>query len=196
MTATPRIYGQSAKIKASEKDAILCSMDDPKLYGEEFYRVNFSYAVDHGLLTDYKVLVLTVNEGDLPDNVLNDIKDTSKKELNFDDTTKLIGIVNGLSKIIRGDDSTTWNADPTVMHRAIAFCSSIGNKLSPGTSVNTAEVLPKICEKYRDSLAPEERNRVVEISARHIDGSMNSQMRNEQLSWLADENIGGVNAVF
>ena len=124
MTATPRIYGQSAKIKASEKDAILCSMDDPKLYGEEFYRVNFSYAVDHGLLTDYKVLVLTVNEGDLPDNVLNDIKDTSKKELNFDDTTKLIGIVNGLSKIIRGDDSTTWNADPTVMHRAIAFCSS------------------------------------------------------------------------
>ena len=191
MTATPRIYGQSAKIKASEKDAILCSMDDPKLYGEEFYRVNFSYAVDHGLLTDYKVLVLTVNEGDLPDNVLNDIKDTSKKELNFDDTTKLIGIVNGLSKIIRGDDSTTWNADPTVMHRAIAFCSSIGNKLSPGTSVNTAEVLPKICEKYRDSLAPEERNRVVEISARHIDGSMNSQMRNEQLSWLADENIGG-----
>ena len=191
MTATPRIYGQSAKIKASEKDAILCSMDDPKLYGEEFYRVNFSYAVDHGLLTDYKVLVLTVNERDLPDNVLNDIKDTSKKELNFDDTTKLIGIVNGLSKIIRGDDSTTWNADPTVMHRAIAFCSSIGNKLSPGTSVNTAEVLPKICEKYRDSLAPEERNRVVEISARHIDGSMNSQMRNEQLSWLADENIGG-----
>lgn len=37
MTATPRLYGQSAKIKASEKDAILCSMDDPKLYGEEFF---------------------------------------------------------------------------------------------------------------------------------------------------------------
>lgn len=73
MTATPRLYGQSAKIKASEKDAILCSMDDPKLYGEEFFRVNFSYAVEHGLLTDYKVLVLTVNEDDLPDNILSDI---------------------------------------------------------------------------------------------------------------------------
>lgn len=106
MTATPRLYGQSAKIKASEKDAILCSMDDPKLYGEEFFRVNFSYAVEHGLLTDYKVLVLTVNEDDLPDNILSDIKDPNNVELNFDDTSKLIGIVNGLSKIIRGDKNT------------------------------------------------------------------------------------------
>lgn len=49
MTATPRLYGESAKIKASEKDCILCSMDDKTLYGEEFYRVNFSYAVQNGL---------------------------------------------------------------------------------------------------------------------------------------------------
>lgn len=190
MTATPRLYGQSAKIKASEKDAILCSMDDPKLYGEEFFRVNFSYAVEHGLLTDYKVLVLTVNENDLPENVLTDIKSPEKKELNFDDTSKLIGVINGLSKIIRGDKNVTWDADPTIMHRAIAFCSAIGDAQTPGTSVNTAKVLPAICEKYRNSISAEERERVVEIQARHIDGSMNSQTRNEQLSWLAEENIG------
>lgn len=190
MTATPRLYGQSAKIKASEKDAILCSMDNPKLYGEEFFRVNFSYAVEHGLLTDYKVLVLTVNENDLPENVLTDIKSPEKKELNFDDTSKLIGVINGLSKIIRGDKNVTWDADPTVMHRAIAFCSAIGDAQTPGTSVNTAKVLPAICEKYRDSISAEEREHVVEVQARHIDGSMNSQTRNEQLSWLAEENIG------
>ena len=51
MTATPRLYGESAKIKASEKDCILCSMDDKVLYGEEFYRVNFSYAVQNGSST-------------------------------------------------------------------------------------------------------------------------------------------------
>ena len=146
--------------------------------------------VEHGLLTDYKVLVLTVNEDDLPDNILSDIKDPNNVELNFDDTSKLIGIVNGLSKIIRGDKHATWDADPTVMHRAIAFCSAIGNNHSPGTSVNTAEVLPTICEKYRDSISTEEREHVVEVQARHIDGSMNSQARNEQLAWLADENIG------
>lgn len=190
MTATPRLYGSSAKIKASEKDAILCSMDDEKLYGQEFFRVNFSYAVEHGLLTDYKVLVLTVNEDDLPGDILKDIKDPNNTELNFDDTSKLIGVINGLSKIIRGDNRVTWDNDPCVMHRAIAFCSSIGNAASPGTSVNTSQVLPRICEKYRDTLDIEEREHVVEVSARHIDGSMNSQTRNEQLAWLAEENIG------
>lgn len=190
MTATPRLYGSSAKIKASEKDAILCSMDDEKLYGQEFFRVNFSYAVEHELLTDYKVLVLTVNEDDLPGDILKDIKDPNNTELNFDDTSKLIGVINGLSKIIRGDNRVTWDNDPCVMHRAIAFCSSIGNAASPGTSVNTSQVLPRICEKYRDTLDIEERGHVVEVSARHIDGSMNSQTRNEQLAWLAEENIG------
>lgn len=190
MTATPRLYGSSAKIKASEKDAILCSMDDEKLYGQEFFRVNFSYAVEHGLLTDYKVLVLTVNEDDLPGDILKDIKDPNNTELNFDDTSKLIGVINGLSKIIRGDNRVTWDNDPCVMHRAIAFCSSIGNAALPGTSVNTSRVLPHICEKYRDTLDIEERGHVVEVSARHIDGSMNSQTRNEQLAWLAEENIG------
>lgn len=189
MTATPRLYGSSAKIKASEKDAILCSMDDEKLYGDEFFRVNFSYAVEHGLLTDYKVLVLTVNEDDLPGEVLKDIKDPNNTELNFDDTSKLIGVINGLSKIIRGDNRVTWDNDPGVMQRAIAFCSYIGNAASPGTSVNTSMVLPKICEKYRDSIDPEEREHVVEVSARHIDGSMNSQERNAQLAWLADDQI-------
>lgn len=191
MTATPRLYGSSAKIKASEKDAILCSMDDEKLYGQEFFRVNFSYAVEHGLLTDYKVLVLTVNEDDLSGDILKDIKDPNNTELNFDDTSKLIGVINGLSKIIRGDNRVTWDNDPCVMHRAIAFCSKIDDKIQPaGTSKNTAKVLPTICERYRDSIDPDEREHVVEVSARHIDGSMNSQTRNEQLAWLAEDNIG------
>jgi len=189
MTATPRLYGENAKAKASEKDAALCSMDDTALYGDEFFRVNFSYAVEHGLLTDYKVLVLTVNEDDLPENVLKNIKDPNNTELNFDDTSKLIGVINGLSKIIRGDNRVTWDNDPCVMQRAIAFCSAIGDAKSPGTSVNTSLVLPKICETYRDSIDPEEREHVVEVSARHIDGSMNSQTRNEQLAWLAEDNL-------
>lgn len=190
MTATPRLYGDSAKSRASEKDAILCSMDDEALYGKEFFRVNFSYAVENGLLTDYKVLVLTVNEKDLPKNIAAEIKDPSRKELDFDDTSKLIGIINGLSKIIRGDKGTTWAADPVIMRRAIAFCSKIDDRRHPaGTSRNTATVLPEICDKYRESAKPEERGHIVEVSARHIDGSMNSQMRNELLAWLAEDNL-------
>ena len=41
MTATPRLYSDDIKSKASQAEAILCSMDDPKLYGEEIYRIGF-----------------------------------------------------------------------------------------------------------------------------------------------------------
>lgn len=188
MTATPRLYGESAKVKASEKDCILCSMDDKALYGEEFYRVNFSYAVQNGLLTDYKVLVLTVGENDMPDNIKRDITDTTT-ELNFDDTSKLIGVINGLSKMIQGDDHRTWNADPHMMRRAVAFCSSIDKSASRAgiASKYVASVLPQISEKYDKNLDAESLSHTVSITAEHIDGSMNSQERNGILQWLADE---------
>lgn len=188
MTATPRLYGESAKVKASENDCILCSMDDKALYGEEFYRVNFSYAVQNGLLTDYKVLVLTVGENDVPDNIKRDITDTTT-ELNFDDTSKLIGVINGLSKMIQGDDHRTWDADPHMMRRAVAFCSSIDKSASrTGTaSKYVASILPQISEKYNKNLDAESLLHTVSITAKHIDGSMNSQERNGILQWLAEE---------
>ena len=186
MTATPRLYGESAKIKASEKDCILCSMDNKALYGEEFYRVNFSYAVQNGLLTDYKVLVLTVSEDDVPQNIKRDITDTTT-ELNFDDTSKLIGVINGLSKMVRGDDHRTWDADPRMMRRAVAFCSAIGNENKAGTSKYIASVLPRISRKYEENLDAESLSHTVSVATKHIDGSMNSQERNEILQWLADE---------
>lgn len=188
MTATPRLYGESAKIKASEKDCILCSMDDKALYGEEFYRVNFSYAVQNGLLTDYKVLVLTVSEDDVPENIRRDVTDTTT-ELNFDDTSKLIGVINGLSKMIQGDDHRTWDADPHMMRRAVAFCSSIDRSASRTgiASKYVASVLPQISEKYDENLDEESLSHTVSVATKHIDGSMNSQERNGILQWLADE---------
>ena len=186
MTATPRLYGESAKIKASEKDCILCSMDDKAIYGEEFYRMNFSYAVQNGLLTDYKVLVLTVSEDDVPANIKQDITN-STTELNFDDTSKLIGVINGLSKMIHGDDHRTWDADPCMMRRAVAFCSAIGNETKAGTSKYVASVLPRISGKYEENLDSENLSHTVSVTTRHIDGSMNSQERNGILQWLAEE---------
>ena len=62
MTATPRIYDDASKTKAGEANAVLASMDDEALYGPEFHRLGFGEAVERGLLTDYKVLVLAVDE--------------------------------------------------------------------------------------------------------------------------------------
>src|SRR5699024_12711234 len=96
-TATPRIYGESAKKKADEKSVIIADMADEKIYGEEFYRIGFGDAIRKGILTDYKVMVLAVDE----DSVFRGFQEMiSKKEseIGFDDVTKIIGCWNGLAK--------------------------------------------------------------------------------------------------
>lgn len=187
MTATPRLYGENARIKASKNDCVLCSMDDETLYGQEFYRVNFSYAVQNGILTDYKVLVLTVSEDMIPADLMKQVKDLNAKELNYDDTGRLIGVINGLSKKILGDKGVTWDADPRLMRRALAFTHKIGRKDEPGTSRNIEHVLPRVSALYNETLSDEERKNVVHICARHVDGSMGATERNAALAWLAEE---------
>ena len=187
MTATPRLYGENARIKASKNDCVLCSMDDETLYGQEFYRVNFSYAVQNGILTDYKVLVLTVSEDMIPADLMKQVKDLNAKELNYDDTGRLIGVINGLSKKILGDKGVTWDADPRLMRRALAFTHKIGRADEPGTSRNIEHVLPRVSALYNETLSDEERKNVVHIKARHVDGSMGATERNAALAWLAEE---------
>ncbi|MBF1461720.1 MAG: DEAD/DEAH box helicase [Prevotella pallens] len=197
MTATPRLYKESHKVKAAENDDLLCSMDDEAIYGKEFYRLSFNNAVSKGLLTDYKVLVLTVNEDDLPPSLANNIKaqytaaskDEKLKELNYDDATKLIGCINGLSKRIKGDNGITRAQDPVKMKRAVAFCQTIDpTKSNPNaSSTQIAGYFHSVCEQYRDSLTEDERQDVVNIYAQHVDGSMDANTRNEKLSWLKAE---------
>src|SRR5690606_21902300 len=96
MTATPRIYGDSAKSKAQEASAELASMDDPSLFGEELHRIGFGEAVSKSLLTDYKVLVLAVDESYVAKTFQKQL--ASKSELNLDDATRITGCWNGLEK--------------------------------------------------------------------------------------------------
>ncbi len=191
MTATPRLYNSNAKVQATQKDCLLCSMDDKSLYGEEIHRVNFSYAVQNGLLTDYKVFVLTVGEDDVPKNIAARITNPEMTEYNFDDTSKLIGVINGLSKIMQGDEGKTWEADPKIMRRAVAFCNATGktgkSKNQPGTSVVVTKTLPIVSRLLDQNLNEVDYHRVASVDCRHIDGSMNSQERNEIMQWLRDD---------
>ena len=124
MTATPRLYNDETKSKAAQAEAILCSMDDKELYGEEIYRIGFGEAVERNLLTDYKVLILTLNDKDVPPAVQRMIAD-GETEINTDDASKLIGTINALSKQFLGDEGITKASDPEPMRRAVAFCANI-----------------------------------------------------------------------
>lgn len=177
MTATPRLYSDDIKSKAAQAEAVLCSMDDPKLYGEEFYRIGFGEAVEKDLLTDYKVLILTLSDKDVPPAVQKMIAD-KESEINTDDASKLIGCINALSKQFLGDDDKTKNSDPSPMRRAVAFCQSIAVSRKITATFNTAT------DAYLSSLPGEKKEKMVSVASQHIDGTMSAPNRDELLSWL------------
>ncbi len=201
MTATPRLYSANIKVRAKENERVdvLCSMDDETTYGEEFHRLTFNDAVSRGLLADYKVLVLTVSEDDIPESIRTNIKNKYNKakekerlsELNFDDATKLIGCINGLSKRIKGDNGITKEQDPLIMRRAVAFCQTINpSKSNPSfASTNLAKYFGAVSKEYKSTLREDEYKDVVNVKARHIDGSMDANTRNELVAWLKEDSV-------
>ncbi len=180
MTATPRLYSDDAKSKAAQAEAILCSMDDTKLYGEEIYRIGFGEAVERDLLTDYKVLILTLSDKDVPPAVQKMISD-EENEINTDDASKLIGCINALSKQILGDEGIIKSTDPEPMRRAVAFCSSIAVSKKITATYNTAT------DAYISSLPAEKKEQMVSLASKHIDGTMSAPERDDLLGWLKSD---------
>ncbi len=187
MTATPRIYGEGVKAKAKEIDAELCSMDNIDYFGEEFYRIGFGKAVEHHLLSDYKVLILTVHEESIPkafQKALSKLGDA--KEIPADEVMKLAGCINALSKAtIVQDTALVKEIDPEPMRRAVAFCQSIKNSKALTAAFNAGK------EIFYEQLTPEEQKALVDVTADHVDGTMSALTREEKLTWLKSAGRSG-----
>lgn len=179
MTATPRLYRDEAKQKAKEVEAYLCSMDDPAIYGEEIYRIGFGKAVDKNLLSDYKVLILTISDKEVSP-ILKKIQEASEnpKEISTDDVSKLVGCINALSKRMLIDKGLLKDSDPNPMHRAVAFCQNIKISKKISHLLNIGK------DEFYNTLSPQARAETVSIEADHVDGSMSAPIREQKLSWL------------
>jgi predicted helicase len=183
MTATPRLYDVEAQSKAAKNDVPLWSMDNEAYFGKEIHRIGFGEAVERGLLTDYKVIILTLNDKDVPPAVQKMIAN-DKAEIKTDHLTKLIGTVNALSKQFLGNESIKVEGDESPMKRAVAFCGSIANSNEIATSYNLAS------ENYLESLPEEKKKKMVTVQAQHMDGTMAAPQRDQMLSWLKEETQG------
>jgi predicted helicase len=186
MTATPRIYDESVKAKADEHSAEITSMDDETKYGPEFHRLSFGEAVERGLLTDYKVLVLTVDEEMVAAPLQGQLAG-GEGELRLDDATKIVGCWNGLAKRAgKTPDGQGFAPGEAPMRRAVAFAKDIA------TSKQVSELFPKVVEAYREMLSDSqdegvdinETNLDLAVQVRHVDGTFNALERNRELQWL------------
>lgn len=79
MTATPKVYRKKEKERAEAVEDTLYSMDDENIFGERFYTLTFGEAVERKLLTDYKVLVLTIDSRQVSGKLLDELKEAREK---------------------------------------------------------------------------------------------------------------------
>ncbi len=195
MTATPKVYSESSKAKAKEKDNVIYSMDDEEIFGEEIYTLHFSKAIALDLLTDYKVIILAVRKENLSGVTNNVNKKISqlkaegtkldKKLINNEFVCKIIGTHKGLAKqdlIVldeknKEDHNLQNQYDTAPSQRAINFCKSIN------TSKNIKDSFETIMECYDEELKKKSFKNL-KISIDHIDGTMNCKDRLEKLEKL------------
>lgn len=164
-TATPRVYGDAAKQKAEEMSVVIADMSDKELYGEEFYRIGFGDAIRQNILTDYKVMVLAVDEQMIA-RQFQQMLANKDSELEFDDITKIIGCWNGLVR--RASNSDIALGAP--MKRAIAFTGTIRE------SKLITDMFAHVVDQYlyQDTEDTEDTEHQYQIQIDHADGSMNA----------------------
>lgn len=174
MTATPRIYGTETKKKAEDKGAVIASMDDSALYGEELFRLGFGEAVSQNLLTDYKVLVLTVSESKVAREFAEQLAQDG--DLNIGDAARIMGCWNALAKY--SIDPEDFSQDPEPMKTAVAFAANIA----------ASKRFARACDSLSQELSARSGHSggpSIPVLAKHVDGQMNMMQRENLLAWLA-----------
>ena len=174
MTATPKVYAASARDKANQVQAALYSMEDESDFGPVLYELRFGDAIEKDLLSDYKVIILTVPEGLVAKSVH---KALSEGELDLTDAGKLLGCWRALAK---ADESEFPEDDRLPMRRAIAYCRDIKS------SKQIEAMFGRLANEYRASEAASIEGEMPahEVAAKHVDGTFNALQRGERLSWL------------
>ncbi len=169
MTATPRIYAESAKAKAKEEDIYVASMDNEQQYGPEFHRLSFADAVEKDLLSDYKVTILAISEK----QIARDHQRLLGEGEALADVGRVIGCLNGLAKI--DPEGQEFKDDPEPMHRAVAFSNTI----------KYSKHFISLVEREQDEAALAARS--LSIEGKHVDGKSGVLERDGLLKWLRED---------
>ncbi|WP_336643068.1 restriction endonuclease [Microbacterium sp. MMO-113] len=173
MTATPRVYVEDSKAKAAKDGIVTYSMDDEHTFGPEFHHLGFGRAVEMGHLSDYKVLILAVDE----ESVATSFQDLLAREgdMNLDDVARIVGCWNGLSK--RGVNGERLSiTDDAPMQRAVAFARNIKESKAIANQMNVIGRELLMNASNGDS--------ALELQAKHVDGTFNVLERSARLDWL------------
>ena len=149
-------------------------MDDEAIYGQVIYRLGFGDAITRDILTDYKLMVLAVDEQTIQRDMQKSLSDP-ENGLNLDDVGRIIGVWNGMLK----RETFSNNVSGSPMKRAIAFSQNIA------ASKKLTEQFESVVNDY---LEDNDENHF-QAEVHHADGTMSALEKNRELDWLADKDL-------
>ena len=179
MTATPRIYTERSKRKLAEHGVDVVDMGDYDVYGPELHRLPFAKAVDHKMLSDYRVIVLGVSEGSVTPGLRRRLEglDTSPKRKQAPTTNDMTRVL-GVSLAVNGVTEGQALEQPGKLPRTMAFANSIVRSRWYAEALMESEVLRATTRRMRTG-------RAMKVVARHLDASASALKRNQELRALA-----------
>ena len=156
-------------------------MDDETLFGPELHRLGFGEAVAAGLLTDYKVLVLAVDEKyvcKVFQSQLADAQPRAEPRRRRENRRLLERAVQ------------TRRAAEDTFDRTRRRCG--GQWRSPASIKDSKRIHARCSRRSSDVLrrAPTTRTRPLHCEVEHVDGTFNALRRNEKLDWLKAQTPG------
>ena len=177
MTATPRIYTDAARTRARERSTTLCTMDDVSMFGEVLFYRGFGWAVQNGLLSDYQVVVLGLDESQVSGHVQQGL--ASEGELILSDAVKILGSYKALLK--QSVDPMEFRDDPEPVQRAMAFSNTIRE------SKRIRDRFDDVVGEYHLNHPKLKGESAWNCKIQHVDGTTRSTEREAMLRWLSED---------
>ena len=164
-TATPRIYTTGLKKTAEEFGVEVIDMGDEKSFGQRFHTLSFSEAIKRNLLTDYRVLIVGVDDQRISEWIEKRLLVETDTGLSTD--ARSLAAQIGLLKAIRD-----WN-----LRRIISFHGRVKR------AREFSEEISQVSEWLKDDHKPGSN-----LWADYVSGEMPTNSRRQKLKRL--KNIG------
>lgn len=126
-TATPRTYSSTIKKAAEERGIEVVGMDNAALFGEVLYTLPFGKAIEQKLLTDYRVVIIGVDDPTIAQWIANRELVTTGTGIETDSESLAAQI--GLLKAIKDYDLKRIISFHSRINRAEAFTTELQNTM-------------------------------------------------------------------
>ncbi len=185
MTATPRIYTRKSKSRLAKREIEVVDMSNEATYGPQFHRLRFKTAVDDGKLSDYRVIVLGVDQSRVTPGLRTRLEGLAEGDRKSQPTLNDITRVLGVSLAINGLSEGKGIERPDRLARTMAYANSIKRSKWFTEALMDSQVKRATTRRLRGE------ERAWSVEAQHLDASASALQRNQALRDLSQAGKDG-----